>query len=267
MIETPKLARWKEIFRKLVKAFWLSYLKSGSKGGADFGLYPRIHLVVASKHDHDNFWDKSLLSASLAKAQHNRLLTWHIEYSNSKGLPEVYNQALDSLDKSIDIIIFVHDDVEFTDSNWWVSVVEGLRRFDIIGVAGNTRRIPGQPAWLFRSIEGGQFIWDHPWLSGSIRHGSQSNAPEMIFGPAPRECELLDGVFLAVNMRAVKSERVRFDSRFAFHFYDMDFCRSAKANGLSLGTWPVALLHVSAGSFGSPSWLGMWAHYRAKWGE
>ena len=60
---------------------------------------------------------------------------------------------------------------------------------------------------------------------------------------------------------------VRFDERFDFHFYDLDFCRTARANGLRLGTFPLAVTHRSAGGFGSPAWQENAERYLEKWGD
>ena len=47
---------------------------------------------------------------------------------------------------------------------------------------------------------------------------------------------------------------VRFDPNLSFHFYDLDFCRSAKKVGLSLGVWPIPLIHKSGGNTNSAGW-------------
>src|SRR6266851_3268613 len=59
------------------------------------------------------------------------------------------------------------------------------------------------------------------------------------FGETPVPCGLLDGLFLAVNTEHVLRSGARFDSQFMFHFYDLDFCRTSRQKGLSLGTWPI----------------------------
>jgi protein O-GlcNAc transferase len=65
----------------------------------------------------------------------------------------------------------------------------------------------------------------------------------------PMACDLLDGVFLAARVKQLRTHAVRFDPQFAFHCYDSDFCYTARARGLRLGTWPLPLTHASAGSF------------------
>jgi hypothetical protein len=58
---------------------------------------------------------------------------------------------------------------------------------------------------------------------------------------------------------------VRFDERFTFHFYDMDFCREVERKGLRMGTWPISVVHESGGAFGSQGWQDGYAKYLAKY--
>ena len=58
---------------------------------------------------------------------------------------------------------------------------------------------------------------------------------------------------------------MRFDPRYAFHYYDLHFCRTARERGLKLGTWPICLTHASAGAYDSPPWREARRVYRAKW--
>jgi GT2 family glycosyltransferase len=83
----------------------------------------------------------------------------------------------------------------------------------------------------------------------------------------PADCELLDGVFLAARKSALTAKGVLFDPRFDFHFYDMDFCRSARQRGLRLGTWPIGLTHQSGGAFGTEKWNDKYQAYLKKWGD
>ena len=87
------------------------------------------------------------------------------------------------------------------------------------------------------------------------------------FGPIVGECELLDGVLLAARASGLRQAGVRFDPRFRFHFYDLDFCRTARAAGLHLGTWPIALTHRSSGNPYSDEWNAALELYREKWGD
>lgn len=226
----------------------------------------KIHLVAATKLSEEAFWSESLLGRSLEKWRDLASLRWTVAFENRRGLPQIYNESI-ARESTADVMVFMHDDVWLADQEWTDKVVTALKSYDVIGVAGNKRRQPGQSAWLFLPWSPVGFQWDRQYLSGRIAHGTDEAHEIEEFGPAPASCELLDGVFLAVNARAMRASRLRFDTRFAFHFYDMDFCRAAGKAGLTLGTWTIDLIHASAGSFGSPSWLGMWCHYRAKWGQ
>jgi GT2 family glycosyltransferase len=65
----------------------------------------------------------------------------------------------------------------------------------------------------------------------------------------PAACEILDDVLLAIRKSVLMEHDLRFDMRFDFHFYDLDFCREARESGLTLGTWPIAITHQSGGAF------------------
>ena len=71
--------------------------------------------------------------------------------------------------------------------------------------------------------------------------------------------------FIAVRREFAQNGSVFFDERFDFHFYDLDFCRTARRAGLSIGTWPISLTHQSDGAFGSPSWRAGYERYLNKW--
>src|SRR6185312_2426774 len=104
-----------------------------------------------------------------------------------------------------------------------------------------------------------------PYLSGAVTHG-EPFGPVSSYGPVPAFCQSLDGVFLATRRSTLKRAQVRFDPRFDFHFYDLDFCRTARRQGLTLGTWPIVITHRSAGAFNSPGWKAMSELYFQKWG-
>ena len=222
-----------------------------------------IDIVSATRLSKDEFWDKSALGLSLSRFAGDSRLSNRIAFSNDRGLPERYNFCINAED-SAEILVFVHDDVWLDDFYFADRVIEGLRHYDVIGVAGNRRRVTQQRAWLYA---GADFYWDVPNLSGAVAHGPSFFGSVTFFGPTPADCELLDGVLIAAKVSTLREHGLTFDPRFKFHFYDMDFCRSARKKGLRLGTWPIALTHQSAGSFGSESWQAGHRAYLEKWGD
>ena len=211
------------------------------------------------------FWRESALGQSLHRlgsVQAAHPLKISVAFENTAGLPTVYNRVIDAAPAG-SLLVFLHDDVWLDDYFFAQRIAEGLQHYDVIGVAGNKRRLPGQPAWAFVDE---QFTWDErAHLSGSVGHGKTPFGAVSHFGPAPADCELLDGVLLAARADALGQAGVRFDERFAFHFYDMDFCRSARQQGLRIGTWPLAITHQSGGAFGTESWKDASTTYFEKW--
>jgi len=224
-----------------------------------------ILLVCATRLTEKSFWKQSALGRSLKPWVNDARVSVNIKFNNSDGLPKIYNQHLRGRHLA-DVILFVHDDVWLDDPEWIAKVLTATHRFDVVGVAGNTRRSRNQPAWLFSKLENDQFTQDHAHLSGAIGHGQLSKGKISEYGPSPARCELLAGMFLAVNSHAAIESQVQFDELFDFNFYDMDFCRSARRAGMSVGTWPIALTHQSGGSFPlNPKWQEGHARYFVKW--
>ena len=225
-----------------------------------------IHLVAATRLNEKDFWQKSELGKCLKSPTEQPDVTVHIHYLNRLGLPAIYNSHIKK-SSSNDILLFVHDDVIFNDANWSTLVRAALGKFDIVGVAGNVRLLESQPAWPFKPLTPNkpQFIWDHGYLSGTVFHKINHQYINQVYGPTPMNCSVLDGVLMAADCANLKRARVLFDEQFDFDFYDMDFCRTAGLAGLRMGTWPLAITHLSSGVFGSPNWQRCWGLYQKKW--
>jgi predicted O-linked N-acetylglucosamine transferase (SPINDLY family) len=219
-----------------------------------------IEIIAASRCDAEAFAETAL-GRSLERLRFEKRLVPRIVLANRAGLPQIYNQMIQA-SSDHDILVFIHDDVWIDDYYFADRVVAGLAQFDILGIAGNTRLVPGHWGWAFRaeSLES-----DYPYLSGAAAHGNQACGTVDYFGPPAQPCELLDGVLLAARRSVLQRHGVFFDPQFQFHFYDLDFCRTARQQGLSLGTWPIAITHQSPGNFGSPDWQEALKLYQRKW--
>jgi protein O-GlcNAc transferase len=221
-----------------------------------------IEIVSATRLSESEFWSKAPLGISLQRLAKDTRLIARIAYENIRGLPEVFNASIDA-PEDVKILVFIHDDVWIDDAAFADRVAEGLKLFDVIGVAGNRRRVKNQPAWPFIDEN---LTWDNKDnLSGSVAHGKFPFGKASVYGAAPAECELLDGVLIAARKTQLKTKGIRFDPCFDFHFYDLDFCRSARVRGLHLGVCPISLTHQSGGAFGSPRWQDSYRLYLDKW--
>lgn len=263
----------------------------------------RLRIVSATRLSREDFWGKSLLGRSLMRFPDRLLPELSIQFDNreptapsptdanaitvrstgAEGLSSFYNRIIEATEPSTNLL-FVHDDVFIHDIFLQERLAEAFRRFDIVGLAGSFQSSPEQPSW------GLEFDLDTlnavGWqkdvqLSGAVSHlppalveGALDAPPDpllSIYGPMPAPCTLLDGLFLAVRTAAVgrgmaeKRPDVRFDERFDFHLYDLDFCRSAIEAKLQLGTWPILVTHASGGAFGSEAFKTAARAYLAKW--
>lgn len=226
------------------------------------GELPRLVVVSATRCDERAFASGTLLGRSLAMAAHQGLEA-RITYNNQQALAISYNAAIEQA-SSGDLLIFCHDDVWLGEQSLAEPLLEGLNRFEVIGVAGNTRLAPGHSTWWLHPSTGQP---DHPFLVGAVCHGSPDATSPTHFGVSPAPACLLDGLFLAARAGVLQQAGVRFDPAFPFHFYDLDVCRTARAAGLRLGVWPLNLIHASTGTPGSRSWQNALQAYRLKWGD
>lgn len=222
--------------------------------------------VVATRLPESKFWKQSPTGRSLQKLQGKSNVRLHIYHNNKKGLGEVYEAELTKSDS--DYLIFLHDDVWLMDENLLEIIHADLSVADIIGVAGTRHRHSRQPAWCFSKITtGGGFVVDGANQSGVVGHGDPQRCEWSNFGSVGQRCKLLDGVFIAIHTARIKQSNVNFSKEFDFHFYDMDFCRSADRQGLWMKTSNIRLIHSSSGAFGTESWWNGYRKYLSVWGS
>jgi hypothetical protein len=224
----------------------------------------KIRFVCATRQDPDRFDTATALGRSLAHYQSYSFVELKLFPNNSRGLPALYNQALREAADDPAILVFVHDDIHLCDFFWPNHLVEALSKFDVVGLAGNKRRVGNQPGWAFIDD---RFTWDAPEnFSGIVAHGTGFPAQIMnFFGFPGQEVKLLDGMWLAARSEMLLANDLHFDERFDFNFYDLDFCREAEVRKLRMGTCTVSVVHESPGNFDTPSWRSGYQKYLDKW--
>jgi hypothetical protein len=232
---------------------------SGSSGTTQLGHRARDLFIVSCTRRRK---EETLLYRSLTKLGTERFRFFE---NNRLGLSSCYNSVLDDEPGGDGIIVFVHDDVTIGDLFLHEKLNEAFDKhgFAIAGVAG-TAGFRIDP-----SLE--TTMWNCPpqeaW-SGWVEHcpvdaSAQMSCYVRAYGPVPRPCVVLDGLFLAIDSK--KAGHLRFDEQFPFHFYDLDFCLTAHQEGLSLGTCNVYVTHSSVGSYSSPDFKEAQNKFRAKW--
>ncbi|MEM5452484.1 tetratricopeptide repeat protein [Paraburkholderia guartelaensis] len=230
------------------------------------GATKPIRLVCGTRRTREQFSNETALGRSLKLYAHLPNVELQLFDNNTRGLSSIYNIAIEEAKQRPAILVFIHDDVWLNDFFWTERVRESLTQFDVVGLAGNLRRVPRQPAWAFATPD---LQWDErKYLSGTVGHGKGFPCNiASTFGPSGQECKLLDGLLLIADSEVLAKSGLCFDEQFKFHFYDMDFCRQAELKKLRMGTWPLSVVHESGGAFGTPGWREGYASYLGKYGE
>lgn len=204
--------------------------------------------------------EETVLYRSLLKLGTSR---YQFFEENKTGLSTIYNGILNEHAGRDEIVIFVHDDVTIGDLFIQEKLNEavGPLGFAIVGLAGTS----SFNLMLDKQIT----MWLQPpqeALSGAVEHPAGNNTNMnfwSVYGPTPRRCVVMDGLFLAVDLAKIGD--LRFDEQFEFHFYDLDLCLSAHRAGLLLGTTNVYVNHQSGGSYNNPAFFATQERFRQKW--
>ena len=229
----------------------------------------RLHFVSATRDALAQFLASSPLARSLRLLGEAGPLYLTVFERNLLPLGECYNRAIQKAAPE-DLLVFVHDDVSIDDWLIHSRLLDAMRQFDVVGVAGNRRRQKGQETWCLPPCRGLTPLPepDMPHLSGVIMHGLDDQRRASVYGPTPAPVRLIDGVFMAARAARLQNSGVRFDPSLGFHLYDLDFCRSAEQAGLTIGTWPIAISHASAGaSMHTEAWRRSSELYLRKYNE
>lgn len=165
---------------------------------------------------------------------------------NAQGLPRVYNSYLTQHTlKKHDIVLFVHDDVYIDDLKLKGKLYSNTQAFDIVGLAGCIKPTIKPPVlW--------HLMAERKNLRGSVAHpvkiaDEQYAVMTTTFGYTPSRVAIIDGLFMAVNLKSVLQTGWKFNENFDFHHYDIASCLDANKLKLKIGVAPIHVIHDSPG--------------------
>jgi hypothetical protein len=221
-------------------------------------LPSNYYFVIATQYSSEEFWEKSQIAIFLDKTGYKN--SCHVEYENKKGLPEFYNTFI-TKDNIVKRIIFVHDDVLIEDLFWEEKLNNAFDKYDVVGLAGSKKADLTRPsAWHLMSDR-----QDH---CGEVAHSHDKKVWTTCFGPSDSRVLVMDGLFMAVNVKKLLETNTRFDEKFKFHHYDITFCLKANKNKLKMGVTPIRVVHFGLGdSMNTKEWNDssqMFKEYYAK---
>jgi len=158
------------------------------------------------------------------------------------GLTEIYNTVLSPEKCEYDVIIYVHDDVEFLRKGWGAEILRLFNEhedYGIIGVAGSAQ-FDENAAW-----------WQYEKKYGQVLHRHEGKSWLTSFSPLLdkdlQEVCVIDGLFIAVHRKRITKQ---FDKDLkGFDYYDITFCLDNYLDGKTkIGvTTNIRLAHNSIG--------------------
>lgn len=176
---------------------------------------------------------------------------------NERGLPDIYN---DHFTKKIadkhDIVVFCHDDLYIDDNKLRGKLYKSMfvDNYDVVGLAGASTCTINEDKPTLWHLMSERDSW-----SGTVFHPVGQDTNQIMsttYGPTPRRCLVLDGLFLAVNIKRARETGWRFNENFKFHHYDIAASLDANEKQMKLGTCMIHAIHDSPGlaSLEDESW-------------
>lgn len=225
-----------------------------------------MNIVFASatrQPSKEEFFQKTWLGRSLDKLSRISDNGFKVELALNRndGLPAFYNQVIEG-NQEADAIVFLHDDLAIFDLFFFEKLKLAIDEFAVVGLCGSkTPKDEAHVAWFSRE--------HNP--SGTIGTSIKTTDEAVFscalasFGPTPARAAECDGVFIAVDPKKIGD--LRFDTRFMYHHYDVDFTLAADKGGLKVGTWPIFTVHISneGDGYGSRSFRESSELFTEKW--
>lgn len=159
------------------------------------------------------------------------------------SLSKIYHDIIESENVNTNIIVFVHDDVEFLKGGWGAEVLRLFNEhpeYGIIGVAGSAQ-FDANGAW-----------WNYDKKFGQVLHRSEGKSWLTAFSPLLKqdlqEVAVIDGLFMAIDKTKIGAN---FDDTIGgFDHYDTSMClANVIANKCKIGvTTNIRMAHKSVGA-------------------
>jgi hypothetical protein len=206
------------------------------------------HFVIATPKSGEEFRAKSQMAFFIDKMASIKSIQYTVIFDNNEGLPKVYNKFINDKYKD-QKIIFVHDDVIIEDLFWEEKLSIAFEKYDIVGLAGSKKCNLNSPmmAW--------HLMCSREDMLGEVSHSKDKKFWTTVFGPTDSRALIIDGLFMAVDVKRLLETNTKFDENFDFHHYDISFCLRANQNKLKMGVYPIKVTHYGLGdSMNSENW-------------
>lgn len=157
------------------------------------------------------------------------------------SISKIYADMMESEDINENILVYIHDDIEFLRPGWGAEVLRLFndhKDYSIIGIAGSAQ-FDENGAW-----------WNYEKKYGQVLHRNEGKSWLTAFSPLLdkdlEEVVVIDGLFMAIDKRKVKEKFNR--DLYGFDMYDIWFCLKNYFAGCKIGvTTNIRVAHNSVG--------------------
>lgn len=207
---------------------------------------PLLKVIIVSREETDE--RKKWIEKLKESGEYPYMFVMLVVNPNGVGLTHIYSDMIEKDPHNADIMLFIHDDIEFLRKGWAKEIVRLFKEhpdYGIIGVAGSKQFDQGG-AW-----------WNYPKRYGQVLHRKDGKSWLTAFSPLLKndleEVAVIDGLFMAVHKHRIAKN---YDKEInGFNFYDIDFCLSNYIAGkCKIGvTTNIRVAHNSVGEL-KPNW-------------
>ena len=186
---------------------------------------------------------------------------YYIHNPDGVSISKIYADMLESEEVKENIIIFIHDDIEFLRAGWGKEILRLFNEheeYGIIGVAGSAQ-FDKNGAW-----------WNYQKKFGQVLHRAEGKSWLTAFSPLLekdlQDVVVIDGLFMGVHKKRISSN---FDRTLnGFDFYDIAFCLQNHFDGkCKIGvTTNIRLAHNSIGKL-KDTWYTNREIINDRWGD
>lgn len=236
-----------------------------------------IKIIIPTKQSKEEFAQsqcyqclESLLVNSAYIQKNDLNIVFRPYTSNSTGLSDLYQDELNKED--CDYCVFMHDDLEIHDHFFFKKLLKAHESYDVVGLAGATTQnynTNNPMVWHLcrEKPEHSRGIVNH-FIPKGFNGVQQTHINSAYFGPTPDRVVVIDGLFMSFKMSSLKNKGEVFDRQFTFHHYDLGMCCNAYDKGLSLGVWPIFVIHHGLGEFAhDKTWQKHAVEFKQKYGN
>ena len=142
-----------------------------------------------------------------------------VHYPDGISLSKIYADMTVNEEIETNIIVYIHDDIEFLRKGWGKEVLRLFNeneKYGIIGVAGSAQ-FDENGAW-----------WNYEKKFGQVLHRWEGKSWLTAFSPLLdkdlQEVAVIDGLFIAIHKKRISENFSREIE--SFDFYDIHFCLS-----------------------------------------